>query len=456
MSEKLNTSCCFDIGCKRFSACRKEAVAFFLKGFVKEDTMTKLFEQFSEKKVCAETVSPLGLTEAGIGFGNVHIEQDMDTAVTEILSGNVCLLIDGFTCALIVDFHESLQRGTTEPDKEKVARGAKDGFVEMLLNNVSLIRRRIRNSHLCTELYKVGSVTNTDVCICYMSDRADTKLLKIIRAKMRSLKTEGLPMGIQTLCNLLMGVKRFNPFPNFIYTERPDTTCAQLMHGDVVLMVDNSPIVAIVPVSLFDIMEDANDYYFPPITGIYLRTVRYITAIMTSLLTPLWLLFVMNPELVPPALSFVLIDDPVSVPLVVQLLILEVSIDGLKLASLNTPNMMSTAMSVLSGVIIGDLAVKTGWFDVESLFYMGFVALANFSLPSYELSYALKFSRIVSLILTALFGLWGFVAGFVLLFCGMLFNKTFLGFRFLYPFIPFDGKNIYKKIRKLLGYNDMK
>ena len=202
------------------------------------------------------------------------------------------------------------------------------------------------------------------------------------------------------------------------------------------------------------IMEDANDYYFPPVTGIYLRIVRYLTALVTTFLTPLWFLALCYPQDVPSALSFIVPQDPGAVPVLLQLLILEISIDGLKLASLNTPTLMSTTMSVLGAVIIGDLAIDTGWFCAESLFYMGFVALSNFSMPSYELSYAFKFSRIILLILTGLFGIWGFAGGVVLMFLMMLFNKTFLGYKFLYPFIPFDPQKIRKKIRKMLGYND--
>ena len=453
-SSRLNIGTNYDLIIKHFVVESRRAVVFFLDGFIREDTLSKFFESLS--KVSDDTCPPTAseFLERYVIFGDSRVEDDLDAALTAVLCGNLCLCTEGYDQAVLIDFRESLQRSTTEPEKEKVARGSKDGFVEMLLQNVTLVRRRVRDPHFCTEFLRIGTVTKTDVCICYIADRVDRKLLKIVRKKMREVKTDGLPMSQQTLSNLMMGAARFNPFPKFRYTERPDTTCAQLLHGDVVIFVDNSPFATILPVTFFDIMEDANDYYFPPVTGIYLRIVRYLTALVTTFLTPLWFLALCYPQAVPSALSFIVPQDPGAVPVLLQLLILEISIDGLKLASLNTPTLMSTTMSVLGAVIIGDLAIDTSWFCAESLFYMGFVALSNFSMPSYELSYAFKFSRIILLILTGMFGIWGFAGGVVLMFLMMLFNKTFLGYKFLYPFIPFDPQKIRKKIRKMLGYND--
>lgn len=451
-SFRLHTGTHYDLIVRSLTVGSRRATMYFLNGFTREDTLSKCLESLAALRPADVPPTATALLQRAIVFGDARTEEDLDEAVTAVLCANLCLFVEGYDRAILIRFRESLQRNTTEPEKEKVARGSKDGFVETLLQNVTLLRRRVRDPNLCTEFLCIGTITKTDVCLCYLANRVDRKLLKIVRKRMQELQTDGLPMSQQTLSNGMMGASRFNPFPKFRYTERPDTTCAQLLHGDVVVLVDNSPFATILPVTLFDIMEDANDYYFPPITGLYLRTVRYLTAWITTFLTPLWFLALCYPQSVPPSLSFIVPQDPGSVPVLLQLLLLEFSIDGLKLASLNTPKLMSTTMSVLGAVIIGELSIKTGWFCPESMFYMGFVALANFSMPSYELSYAFKFSRILMLLLTGLLGVWGFAAGVVLLFLTMLLNKTFLGYRFLYPLLPFDARKIRQKIRKMLGY----
>ena len=209
--------------------------------------------------------------------------------------------------------------------------------------------------------------------------------------------------------------------------------------------MDNSPSAIIVPTSIFDIVEEADDYYFPPITGTYLRLSRYLVTIATLLVTPLWLLALQNPQYVPSLFQFVLLKDPVNIPIFWQLMVLELAIDGLRLASLNTPSALSTSLSVIAGIILSDFAVTAGWFTTEALLYMAFVAIANYSQPSYELGYALKFMRILILILTALFNIWGFVIGCLVTILLISFNKTLSGKSYLYPLIPFHGKEFLRR-----------
>ena len=209
-------------------------------------------------------------------------------------------------------------------------------------------------------------------------------------------------MNQESLAECLYPHKWYNPFPKFKYTERPDTAAAEILDGKIVLLTDNSPAVMILPVSVFDIMEEADDFYFPPVTGTYLRVTRFVIALLTLLLTPTWLLFLQNPQWIPPQFAFIKISGDLYVPVFAQLLILEFAIDGLKLAAINTPGMLTTPLSVIAGLVVGEFAVQSGWFNAETMLYMAFVAIANYTQASYELGYALKFMRILLLILTAL------------------------------------------------------
>ena len=201
----------------------------------------------------------------------------------------------------------------------------------------------------------------------------------------------------------------------------------------------------ILPSSVFDIIEEADDYYFPPITGTYLRLSRMAISTLSLIVTPTWLLFMQNPELIPEWLAFIRLSDPYNVPLIWQLLILEFAIDGLRLAAVNTPNMLTTPLSVIAGIVLGEYAVKSGWFNSETMLYMAFVTIANYSQASFELGYAMKFMRILILILTALFNIWGYVLGMVLTVCAIVFNRTIAGKSYIYPLIPFRFSELKKR-----------
>ena len=259
----------------------------------------------------------------------------------------------------------------------------------------------------------------------------DKELLDTVSKRIKSIQTDALRMNQQSLAECLFKRKWYNPFPKFKFTERPDTATACLLEGKVVILVDNSPSAMILPTSIFDMIEEANDYYFPTLTNVYLKIARVLITVMTVFLTPIFLLFMQNLNWLPEAFAFVAVKDMVNIPLIFQLLILEIAIDGLRLAAMNTPSMLSTPLSVIAGLVMGEFSVQSGWFNSEVMLYMAFVAVANYTQPNFELGYALKFMRLQLLILTALFNWFGFAAGCIVIICSLCFNKTLSGRNYL-------------------------
>jgi len=264
-----------------------------------------------------------------------------------------------------------------------------------------------------------------------MGAEAVQELLKNLNYRIRDIKVDDLRMNQQSLAECLFKRKWYNPFPKFKFTERPDTAAACLLEGKVVILVDNSPSAMILPTSILDIIEEANDYYFPTLTGMYLKISRAFITFLTIFLTPVVLLFMQNLSWLPKIFAFVAVKDTVNIPLIFQLLMLEVAIDGLRLAALNTPSMLSTPLSVIAGLVMGEFSVKSGWFNAEVMLYMAFVAVANYTQPNFELGYALKFMRLELLVLTAVFNWIGFLAGTVIVICSICFNKTLSGRSYL-------------------------
>ena len=409
----------------------RNATFYFIDGFTKDETMLKIMDSFF--RVTAEDMSEdaTAFAKSKIPYVEVDVIGDFDQVVRNVLSGMTCLFISGYEVCISIDCRTYPARSVGEPEKDKSLRGSRDGFVETIVFNTALIRRRIRDPHLVMEITEAGQASRTDIAICYMKDRVDKDLLANIKQRIEQLHVDDLRMNQQSLAEAIYHRKWFNPFPKFKFTERPDTSAACLLEGKVVILVDNSPSAMILPTSIFDVVEEANDYYFPKITGVYLKVSRAVIAFLTVFLTPVFLLFMQNLNWLPGVFAFVALKDTVNIPLVFQLLLLEVAIDGLHLAALNTPSMLSTPLSVITALVLGEFSVSSGWFNSEVMLYMAFVAMANYAQPNFELGYAMKFMRIMLLILTALFNWIGFAAGCILVFCFLLFNRTLTGRSFL-------------------------
>lgn len=424
MSSILPVKESFDLIQRDIIIGERKSTFYFVDGMMKDEAMVKIMAAFFAIKKEDMPSSATGFSKLIVPYVEVDVIGDFDLIIRNVLSGVTCLFIDGYEACIAIDCRTYPARSVEEPSKDKSLRGSRDGFVETIVFNTALIRRRIRDPHLVMKMFDVGRSSRTDVTLCYMEDRVDEKLLSNLSNRIENLQVDSLTMNQQSLAEALFKRKWFNPFPKFKYTERPDTAAACLLEGKVVILVDNSPSAMILPTSTFDMIEEANDYYFPTLTNIYLKVTRVLITIATVFLTPLFLLFMQNVEWLPRTLAFVALKDTVNIPLIFQLLILELAIDGMRLAAMNTPSMLSTPLSVIAGIVLGEFAVSSGWFNSEVMLYMSFVAVSNYTQPNFELGYALKFMRLLLLILTAIFNLWGFVIGTGIIICTVVFNKT--------------------------------
>ena len=440
----------FDILKKTLVIGEDELTLYFIDGFVKDAVMQKMMVHFLSLKSLGERTdrSAQDFLFHNVPYVEADVTDNLDTMIQMILSGATVMLGSAFLDrGIIIDARTYPARETVEPENDRVIKGARDGFVETLIFNTALIRRRIRDPKLKMHYMSVGSRSKNDVVVCYIEDKADLKYVNNLEEKIKNINVESLTVGMQSLIECLIPSRWYNPFPKVRTTERPDAASAQLMEGNVLVICDNSPEVMILPASFFDFLQETNDFYFPPLTGSYLRITRYVIFFMTLLFMPLWLIAVHHPEAVPPWLEFVIPQEMGRLPILVQLLLAEFVIDGLRLASMNTPGMLSNSLSVIGGLILGDFSIQIGWLIPEVVVYGAFVAIANFSQRNYELGYAFKFLRIILLLLTWFFGIMGFFAGLLICFALLVSNKTLNGERsYLYPLIPFNANALKRMI----------
>ncbi len=391
----LHVDQCFDVVYRVVEIGGRKGCLFFVDGMTKDEVLLKILQVFQSIKPEDMPADAHGFSKRYIPYGEIGLVADEASAVTQLLSG------------------------------------------------------------LTVEIMHAGESSHTDIAICYMRGRVDEKLLSMIKGRIEKLHVDALTMNQESLAECIYPNKWYNPFPKFKFSERPDTAAACLLEGNIVILVDNSPAAMILPSSIFDIIEEADDYYFPPVTGTYLRLSRMLISILTLILTPLWLAFLQNPEAIPSWLDFIRLSDPPHVPVFYQLLILEFAIDGLRLAAINTPSMLTTPLSVIAGIVLGEYSVKSGWFSSETMLYMAFVTVANYSQASFELGYALKFMRVLLLVLTALFNWYGFWLGILISVCAIVFNRTIAGKSYIYPLIPFHLSEVKKRfLRQRLPHTE--
>jgi len=434
----------FDLIKREMNIAQTKIVMYYIDGFVKAEMMQKLMVHFVSLKDFGDRSEGAAQKFARESVPSVEVDvtSSIDSIVLGVLSGCSAFLCEGFgKNAIIIDARTYPARNTEEPENDRVMRGSRDGFVETMIFNTAMIRRRIRDPNFTVRYINAGNESRTDMALCYMADRADLDYVKELSVKLTKLNTDSLTMGHRSVAESLIRKGWYNPFPKIRTTERPDAASATILEGGIVLICDNSPEAMIFPTSLFDFLQESDDYYFPPLTGTYLRILRHFIFWMTVLLTPVWYLLLRHESILPEWLYFVVPKDPGELPIIIQLFLTEFALDGLKLASLNTPNMLSNSLSVVGGLLLGDFAVTVGWLSPDVILYMAFVAIANFTQSSYELGYAFKYMRMLILILTALFDIYGFISGIIISLILAATNKTVNGKRkYLYPLIPFNGR----------------
>lgn len=439
MKERVGLGKSFDLGVRKLNILKKQVHIYYVNGLCdtqiiienleqlvaineQEKSSTKLFEMINNKLV----------------HQSVDTISTMDELVDKVLSGLIAITVDGYHEALTVDVRGYPGRTPQEPDTEKVVRGSRDGFVENIIVNTALTRRRIRDERLRFEIMQVGERGKTDIALAYIDGLGNPDLIDIIKKEIQAIELDGLPMADKTVEEFLLK-QGYNPYPLVRYTERADIAATHLLEGHVLIYVDTSPSVIITPTTFFHHTQHVEEYRQSPAVGTFVRWVRFIGIIASLFLLPLWFLFVLEPHLLPERIAFIGPNELTNIPLVVQIFLADLGIEFLRMAAIHTPTALSNAMGLVAAVLIGQIAIDVGLFVPEVILYIAVVAIGNFATPSYELSIANKLIRLGLLILVAIFHTPGLVVGFTL-FIILLARIRSLNTPYLWPLLPFQPK----------------
>ncbi len=432
----------FDIVTRRLFLGETKAYWIGINGFCRVELLQQIFSDLQNpiymKDNRIEDIERY--MNAKIGYAQASLSGSWEDIISNILSGPSALFIDGFAQAIMIDVRTYPARSVSEPDTERVTLGARDGFVETMLFNTNLIRRRIRSPRLTFEMQSIGAESKTDVAIAYLDNNVNHEFLAQLKQSLTGLSVTSLTMGAKSLEELLVKKRWFHPLPCMHYTERPDVACSFLMEGHIVVIVDNSPSVLILPCTVFQFMQSPEDYYKSPVVGTYFRLIRFLCIPVSLILMPLFLLLtVYFPEFSEKweILSTESLPGPT---IIFYIFAVEFLLDLFKYSASVSSSRFSGSLSIIGGLIIGDIAVELNWASVEILFYAAVTLLTSLSLASIEFSDALRVYRLFLVITTALFGLWGFLGGLALVLLSVITTPTVGGMSYFWPLYPFQWK----------------
>lgn len=426
----------FDVCIKRIYIKNMDALTVYISGLVNGESLAEVLAntQFEEEE---EIEDDKAYFHAHFNYHGVDEAKSVKDFLLGVLSGRVGFVTEQGYCYL-AEFRNYPGRNPEEPDNEKVIRGSRDGFAENIIQNTALIRRRIRSTDLRFNMHQISTLGQTDVALTYMKNVVNEQHLEWVKERFKQIHHDGLTMADKSLEEWLFK-QRFHPLPFVRYSERPDIVAAHLLEGHIAIVVDTSPSVMIMPVTMFHLLQHAEEYRQAPLIGSTMRLLRYAALMLSFLLLPIWYLLATHEELLPDRLSFLGVEKVGEVPLFLQVVIADIGIEYLRIAAIHTPTPLSTAMGLIAGVIIGQIAIDVGLFSSEVVLYTAIAAIFTFAIPNYELSISVKVFRLVLLALTALFGPEGFFIGIFLL-------VTYLGslkpmnVPYLWPLIPFFPK----------------
>jgi len=432
----------FDIIKRDLSFAGHDFVMIFINGFINDTAVDDVMRRLSMLR--REDLIRTDVVEKVMETFGTHTQLEKvakaKDVLTAILSGQTALLIDGYAEAVLIDARKYPARSPQEPELERVVRGSRDGFVETLVQNTVLTRRRIRDPRLRMENMKVGARSKTDICVAYLQDVADPELVAEIKKRLREIDVDGLPMAEKTVEEWITKRNQWNPYPVVRYTERPDVAAVHLLEGHVLIYVDTSPSVMITPATFFHHLQHAEEYRENPAVGLYIRLIRMGGVLVSLFLMPLWILFTLiHRDWLPAELAFLGPESVGALPIILQFLLADLGIDFMRMAAIHTPGPLATAMGLIAAVLIGDIAVKVGMFAPETILYLAVAAIGMFATPSYELSMANRLARTMFILAVGLFDWYGLTAA-VVLWTVLLVTARSINRPYLWPLFPLNLK----------------
>ena len=416
---------CFDLTIRSVNVNDRQCLLVFVGGVTGTTSIEPIVESLVFDKGNL-AFFPATVTQAG----------SLEDALDKILQGQTLVILEGSAYAFIVDTRSYPTRGPSEPTVEKSVRGARDGFIEHIMLDLGMVRRRIRDPKLVTKAYQKGSRTKTDIFVLYISDLIHPSILHDFQNRIDHLPANAEVTSERQLCELMYG-QTWNPYPHVRYTERPDIAAIHLLQGSLIILVDNCPSAVILPTTFFEQTKQIEEYTQTPAISLVMRAIRLAGVFCSIYLLPLWMVLVMQQN--PTRLNLPLPEIPGRITFGVQVLIADLLIEWIRLSLIHSPLMLSSLLGIVAVFVLGDAPIAYGAYTQEILVMTAIVNIGNFVTAGYELSMANKIVRLALIVMVVIGGYRGFLIG-ILIHLILLLQTQVGPFPYLYPLIPFNGK----------------
>lgn len=370
---------------------------------------------------------------------NIDFRKQTDfTNIEELLLQSYTIIFTkDTTCYYSVFTPIKTERDISEPDNEAVIRGSHEGFIESMSTNIALIRKRLKSQKLVVKYLKVGKETHTNVAMLYMSDIANPELLHEMERRINSIEAD----AVMTPGNIEESIedKTFSLFPQTLSTERPDRVAANLMEGRVALLYDSSPTVNIAPVNFFVFYQTPDDYNKRWMLGSFYRLIRLFSFYIAIGLPAFYIAVVsFHFEVIPSALVLLMKSSLENIPYppLFEALVMELTIELIREAAIRLPTRIGSTIAIVGGLVIGDAVVKAGLISNLMIIVVATTAIAAYTVPSNEMSLAVRLLRFPFMVAAATFGFLGIIFGLIIMFFHLCRLYSF-GTPYFAPLAPF-------------------
>ena len=384
---------CFDLTIRSVNVNDRQCLLVFVGGVTGTTSIEPIVESLVFDKGNL-AFFPATVTQAG----------SLEDALDKILQGQTLVILEGSAYAFIVDTRSYPTRGPSEPTVEKSVRGARDGFIEHIMLDLGMVRRRIRDPKLVTKAYQKGSRTKTDIFVLYISDLIHPSILHDFQNRIDHLPANAEVTSERQLCELMYG-QTWNPYPHVRYTERPDIAAIHLLQGSLIILVDNCPSAVILPTTFFEQTKQIEEYTQTPAISLVMRAIRLAGVFCSIYLLPLWMVLVMQQN--PTRLNLPLPEIPGRITFGVQVLIADLLIEWIRLSLIHSPLMLSSLLGIVAVFVLGDAPIAYGAYTQEILIMTAIVNIGNFVTAGYELSMANKIVRLALIVMVVIGGYRG-------------------------------------------------
>ncbi|MCM3782485.1 spore germination protein [Neobacillus mesonae] len=419
----------------------------FLKGMVDEKLV--------ERQVLSVLMTMNHSMNAEQFMNRVYIEKqlpvlqqkrlkDLNIALQDVLRGSVILLVDGEADVLSIQTSLFEKRSVPEAPNEAVVRGPREAFIEDINTNLTLLRRKLMTPTLKIEIISVGKVTQTNVAIVFLEGICSPDLVKEMKRRLSYVDIDSV-LGSSYVEELIED-NPYSPFPQLHYTERPDVVAGALLEGRIGLIIDGTPISLLAPVNIFMLMQSAEDYYQRYVSASWIRMIRYLFSFISLLLPSVYVaITTFHPEMIPENLLITIASarEIVPFPALVEALMMELSFEALREATVRIPKAIGQSVSVIGALIIGTAAVQAGIVSAAMVIIVSMTGIASFIIPHFDLGLALRLLRFPIMILAGLFGMFGIACGIILIYLHLTELHSF-GYPYLEPLAPLKTSDLIK------------